>query len=52
MPRIQVSQVGQGTPVGELVEKKDLDGLHGSLGNGNQLGNGKPRRRSIPDGMT
>ena len=52
MPRIQVSQVGQGTPVGELVEKKDLDGLHGSLGNGNKLGNGKPRRRSIPDGMT
>ena len=57
MPRIQVGGgEAVGTPVGELVEKRDLDGLHshghGALfnnGNSNILvdANGKPRRRSI-----
>jgi hypothetical protein len=55
MPRIQVSQMGQGLPVGtslgELVEKRDLNGLHRSL-NDSVGGDGKPRRRSITEGTT
>ena len=55
MPRIQLPQdtgrqgLAVGTPLGDLVEKRDSDGLHShnSL-NGNNLGDGKqPRRRSI-----
>lgn len=52
MPRIQVSQMGQGlpvgTPLGELVEKRDLDGLYSSLNN-NVTRDGKSRRRSITE---
>lgn len=55
MPRIQVSQMGQGLPVGtslgDLVEKRDLNGLHRSL-NDSVVGDGKPRRRSITEGTT
>lgn len=34
-----------GTPLGELVDRKDLDGLHSSI----MTGNGKPRRRSVTE---
>lgn len=58
MPRIQLPSQdlgGQGlpvgTPLGEIVEKRELDGLrsHNSLNSNNLAGaNGKqPRRRSI-----
>jgi hypothetical protein len=34
-----------GTPLGELVDRKDLEGLHSST----VAGGGKPRRRSITE---
>lgn len=45
-----VSQVSDGstvgTPLGELVDRKELDGLHSAV----VIEGGKPRRRSITDG--
>jgi len=35
-----------GTPLGELVDRKELDGLHSAV----VIADGKPRRRSITDG--
>lgn len=41
------SESSTGTPLGELVDKKDLGELHSSIG---YKMDGKPRRRSIGDG--
>ena len=35
-----------GTPLGELVDRKDLDGLYSAIA----IDEGKPRRRSITEG--
>jgi len=40
-----------GTPMGELPDRKDLGGLHSSTNNVVVSENGKPRRRSIGEGL-
>ena len=54
-PGVMTVDSAMGTPVGELPDRTELEGLHSSVGmNNNNLSEkeaGKPRRRSIGEGL-
>jgi hypothetical protein len=47
---VTMSDSTAGTPMGELPDRKELAGLHSS-NNVGQVEEGKPRRRSIGEGL-